>query len=49
MEIFDIESPEPVHDTPRPSKTKKYEEAQDVNSTYGKTTLISLEQGGDGG
>jgi hypothetical protein len=38
-----------VHDTPGPSKTKKDEEAQDVNSTSAKTTSISLEQGGDGG
>jgi hypothetical protein len=38
-----------VHDTPGPSKTKKYEEVQDVNSTSVKTTLISPVQGGDGG
>jgi hypothetical protein len=48
-EIFEIDNPEIVHDTPGPSKTKEDEEVQDVNSTSMKTTLISPMQGGDGG
>jgi hypothetical protein len=48
-EISDIDSPETTHDTPGPSKTKKNEEAQDINSTSAKTASISPEQGGDGG
>jgi hypothetical protein len=48
-EIFDIDSPELVHDTPGPSKTKEYEEAQDVNNTSTKTTAISPAHKGDGG
>lgn len=48
-EIFDIDSPELVHDTPGPSKTKKDEEVQDVNSAFVKTTSISPTQGGVGG
>jgi hypothetical protein len=32
-ELSDIDSPEVVHDTLGPSKTKKNEEAQDVSST----------------
>jgi hypothetical protein len=49
VEMSDIDSPEAVHDTPGPSKTKKNEEAQDVSSTSVKTASISPEQGGDGG
>ena len=49
MEMPDIESPEIMHDTPWPSKTKKNEEAQYVSSTSLKTASISPEQGGDGG
>jgi hypothetical protein len=49
VEISDIDSPELVHDTPGPSKTKEDEEVQDVNSTSTKTTSISPAQGGDGG
>jgi hypothetical protein len=49
MELYDIDSSKTVHDTPRPRKTKKNEEAQDVSSTSTKTTSISPEQGGDGG
>ena len=48
MNMFDIDNPKPAHDTPRPNKTKKNEEAQDVSSTAAKTTSISLEQGGYG-
>jgi hypothetical protein len=47
-ELSDIDSPEAMHDTPGPSKTKKNEEAQDVDSTSVKTASISPEQGGDG-
>jgi hypothetical protein len=47
-EIFDIDSPETTHDTPRPSKTKKNEEAQDVNNTSAKTASISPKKGGVG-
>jgi hypothetical protein len=47
-EMFDIDSPEAVQDTPRPRKTKKNEEAQDVSSTSMKTASISPAQGGDG-
>jgi hypothetical protein len=43
VEIYDIDSLEPVHDTPGPSKTKKYEEVQYANNTSAKTTLISPE------
>jgi hypothetical protein len=32
-ELFDVDSPEVVHDTPRQSKTKKNQEARDVHST----------------
>jgi hypothetical protein len=49
MEISDNCSPEVAYDTPRPSKTKKNEDAQDVSSTSAKTASISAEQGGDGG
>jgi hypothetical protein len=41
MEIYDIDSPELVHDNPRPRKNKEDGEVQDVNSTSMKTTLIS--------
>jgi hypothetical protein len=48
VDMSDIDSPEAVHDTPGPNKTKKNEEAQDVSSTSVKTASISLVQGGDG-
>jgi hypothetical protein len=41
MEISDIDSPEHLHDSPGPRKTKEDEEVQDVNSTSMNTTLIS--------
>jgi hypothetical protein len=47
-EISDVESPEDILDTPRPRKTKKDDEVQDIHSTSMKTTLISPVQGGDG-
>jgi hypothetical protein len=37
-----------VQDTPEPSRTKKTEEVQDLDSASVKTASISLEQGGDG-
>ena len=46
--MSDPDSPETVHDTPRPSKTRKTEEVQDLSSASGKTTSISPERGGDG-
>jgi hypothetical protein len=49
VEISDIDSLETAHATPRPNKTKKNEEAQDVNNTSAKTTSISPKKGGDGG
>jgi hypothetical protein len=47
-EMFDMETPEDVADTPRPRNTKKNDEVQYVHSTSTKTTSISLAQGGDG-
>ena len=49
MQPSNIDSLEVGHDTPRPSKTNKNEEAQDVSSTSMKTTSISPKKGGDGG
>jgi hypothetical protein len=49
MELYDIDNPEAVHNTPGPSKTKKNEEAQNVSNTSTKTASISPEKGGDGG
>jgi hypothetical protein len=46
--MSDIDSPEAPHDTPRPNKTKKNEEAQDVSINSTKTASISPEKGGDG-
>jgi hypothetical protein len=48
VEISDIDSPETVQDTPGPSRTKKTEEVQDLDSASVKTASISPEQGGDG-
>jgi hypothetical protein len=41
-ELSDVDSPEVVHDTPGPSKTKKNEEAQDAHSTLAETLLYHL-------
>jgi hypothetical protein len=41
-----IDSPKEVHDTPRPSKTKKTEEVHDLDSASVKTASRSTEQGG---
>jgi hypothetical protein len=48
-EMYDSDSLEVVHDTPRPSKIKKIEEVHDLDSASVKTASISMEQGGDGG
>jgi hypothetical protein len=47
-EISDINNLEDMKDTPRPSKTKKTAEVQDLSSASVKTTSMSPEQGGDG-
>jgi hypothetical protein len=47
-DMFDKEIPKAMLDTPRPSKTKKDDEVEDVPSTSTKTTSISSVQGGDG-
>jgi hypothetical protein len=47
-EISDIDSLETTQDTPGPSRTKKTEEVQELDSTSMKTSSISPEQGGDG-
>jgi hypothetical protein len=49
VEISDIDSPETAQDTPGPSRMKKTEEVQDLDSASVKTASISPEQGGDGG
>jgi hypothetical protein len=46
--MSNIDSPEVVHDTPGPSKTKKNEEAHDVSNSSTKTASISPTAGGDG-
>jgi hypothetical protein len=48
VEMFDVDSPEAMLDTPGPSKTKKDGEVQDVHSTSMKTTSISPVQRGNG-
>jgi hypothetical protein len=48
MEIFDIDSPEAVQDTPGPNKKKKTDEVQDLSSASVKTYSMSPEKGGDG-
>jgi hypothetical protein len=47
-EISNIDSPKSAQDTPRPSKTKKTDEVQDLSSASVKTASMSLEKGGDG-
>jgi hypothetical protein len=49
MDISNIDSLETVQDTPRPSRMKKIEEVQDLDSASMKNASISPEQGGDGG
>jgi hypothetical protein len=48
-EMFYVDSPETMPDTPGPSKTKKYDEVHDFHITLVKTTSISPEQGDDDG
>jgi hypothetical protein len=48
VEISDVDNPETTQDTPGPSKTKKTEEVQDIDSTSVNTASISPEQKGDG-
>jgi hypothetical protein len=47
-EMSNVDNPEAMPDTPRPRKTKKDVEIQDVHSTSTKTTSISPVKGGDG-
>jgi hypothetical protein len=53
-EMSDIDSPEAVQDTPRPSKTKKtkkmkkVEEVQDIDSLSVRMDSITPDQRGDG-
>ena len=47
-DISDIDSPETMWDTLGPSRTKKIEEVQDLDSASVKTASISPEKGGDG-
>jgi hypothetical protein len=35
------------HDTPKPNRTKKTEEDQDLSSSLGKTSSVSPDRGGD--
>jgi hypothetical protein len=50
VEMSDPNNPDTMHkehDTPRPSRTKKTKEFQDLRSTSGKTASVSPDQGGD--
>jgi hypothetical protein len=46
--MSDEEIPEVMPDTPKPSRTKKDDEVEDIFSTSMKTASISPMQGGDG-
>jgi hypothetical protein len=48
LEIFDIDNPEVVKDTPEPRKTKKTDEVQDLSSASVKNSSMSPNKGGDG-
>jgi hypothetical protein len=48
MEISNIDNPETTQDTHGPSRTKRIEEVQDLDSASVKTASISPEQEGDG-
>jgi hypothetical protein len=48
-EMFDVDSPETMSDTPGRSKMKKNDEFHDVHSTSVETYSTSPEQGDDGG
>jgi hypothetical protein len=48
--MSDPDNPETTqkeHDTPKPSKTKKTEEVEDLSRASGKTTSVSPNRGGD--
>jgi hypothetical protein len=47
VEMFDVDSPETMSDTPGPCKTKKDVEVQDIHNTSTKTALLSPMKGGD--
>jgi len=49
-EMFDLDNLETTHieqDTPRPNRTKKIEEVQDLRSASRKTASVSPDWGGD--
>jgi hypothetical protein len=48
-EMFDVDSPKTMYNTPGQSNMKKYDKVHDVHSTSVKTTSISAKQGDDGG
>jgi hypothetical protein len=48
VKISDIDSPKTMQDTPRPRKTKKTEEVQELDNASMRNASISPEQGGDG-
>jgi hypothetical protein len=47
VEMFDVDSPEAMPDTPGPCKTKKDVEVQDIHSTSMKTASLSPVKVGD--
>jgi hypothetical protein len=47
-EISNIDNPKDAQDMPRPSKTKKTDELQDLSSASVNIASMSLEKGGDG-
>jgi hypothetical protein len=47
IEMSDVDSPEAMPDTPRPRKTKKDVEFQDIHNTSTKTASLSPVKGGD--
>jgi hypothetical protein len=48
VEISEIDNPETMKYTPRPRRTKKTKEVQELDSASVKTASISPEKGGDG-
>ena len=46
-EMFDVDSPEAMPDTPGPRKTKTNVEVQDIHNTSTKTASLSPAKGGD--
>jgi hypothetical protein len=45
--MSNLDIPESVHDTPRPSRMKNTEEVQDLSSASGNTSSVSPNRGGD--